>query len=363
MENKLMYVGITHETAYVNERAYFAFSELQKKTLITQLKSELPIHAITILSTCNRTEIYFESNSISPFPVLHMLIAIVQKTHRITIEDDLFQTYDNSIDTTNHLLHVANGLKSATVGDKQIITQVKQAYQEAIKQKNQGSLLERAFQAVFRSHKRITNESLYKQGSTSTAYSSLKMVESYFGKEEIKHKSVLIIGAGEIAQDLLMYLPKCQFWNVFIANRTAEKANKLAYKYQVNTYDWKYVKSNDFTSFDVVITAVSNQKYLVNQVENCDKKRLWIDLAMPCNINPLIKDAFNIVYNVDQVTTQIRSINDLQKKAIPKVEAIIADELTIFSDWLKQDEFRTILRRYKHQVKQKILKKFSIPLT
>ena len=127
----------------------------------------------------------------------------------------------------NHLLHVSNGLRSALIGDKQIITQVKAAYQHSLEQKNQGSLLERAFQAVFRSHKRIAIESLYQRGSTSTAYSSLKMVNEYFGKEEAKDLSILIVGAGEIAEDILKYLPKFHFRDAFLSNRTFEKASRL----------------------------------------------------------------------------------------------------------------------------------------
>lgn len=351
-----MYVGITHETAPVVERAYYAFSDEQKQDLTQRLKQELQIKALTILTTCNRTEIYFESSETTPYEVRDTLLDFVRNLHNVELNRKSFHILDRSIDTVNHLLHVANGLRSAVIGDKQIITQIKEAYQQALQQKNQGSLLERAFQSVFRSHKRVYAESLYKQGSTSTAYSSLKMVEEFFGKEEVKNLSILIIGAGEIAEDVLKYLSKFHFWNAFIANRTSEKASRLAERYGINTYDWEYVENGDFTFLGVVITAVGNRKNLVDQVEHCGKKRLWIDLAMPSNVNPSIADNYNTVYTIDEVTEQMNAINEAQLTAIPTVEGILMEELNIFTDWLKKSKIRSFLRSYKNHAKQMFLK-------
>lgn len=350
-----MYVGITYETAPVAERAYYALSQKQKQDLTQLLNRKLAIKAITMLTTCNRTEIYFESCLISPNAVRDILIDFVKDLHQVVLSKDRFLIFNHSIDTVNHLLHVANGLRSAVIGDKQIITQVKEAYQQALAKKNQGSLLERAFQAVFRSHKRIATESLYQRGSTSTAYSSLKMIATYFGKKEIQKRTLLIVGAGEIAEDVLKYARKFNFWEIFIANRTFEKAQKLASRYHIQTYDWKYIEAGDFTSFDAVITAVSNRKNLVKGIENCGKKRLWIDLAMPSNVDMDISDCYNKVYNIDEVTAQVNAINETQLKAIPVVEKILKEELDVFMEWLKKDSIRTFLRSYKNHAKQTFL--------
>ncbi|MEM6362626.1 MAG: glutamyl-tRNA reductase [Bacteroidota bacterium] len=359
MENKLMYVGITHEMAPVAERAYFALSLEQKEDLIRKLKGVLSIRSLIVLTTCNRTEIYFESDKATPDEVRDVLLSFVKNLHDVELDKTYFHLIDHSVSTINHLLQVANGLRSAVVGDKQIITQIKEAYQQALQKQNQGSLLERAFQAVFRSHKRVYAESLYKQGSTSTAYSSLKMAEEFFGKQELKNQAVLVVGAGQISEDVLRYLPKFQFGSVFISNRTSEKAENLAKKYKVNVYSWEHVENGDFTDFDVVITAVSNRKHLVDQVEETSKKRLWIDLAMPSNVNAKVENRSNKVYNIDEVTRHINSVSDAQLKAIPTVEAILKEELLRFTDWLEKDNIRTFLRAYKHQVRQHLLEAAS----
>ena len=359
MRAQLMYVGITHETAPVAEREYYALNNEQKGQLVTYLKQKLPISALVILTTCNRTEVYFETPSAQTHEVRDCVIDFVENIHRVMLSRSSFLMLDRSIDAANHLLHVANGLRSAVIADRQIITQLKEAYLQALRNKDQGSVLERAFQAVFRSHRRVFAESLYSHGSTSTAYSSLKMIQGFFGKEELKEKTLLIIGAGEIAQDVAKYVSKFDFWNVFIANRTESKAIKIADIYRLNHYEWKYVEAGDVASFDAIITAVSNRKYLIQQVENCGKKRIWIDLALPSNIAPSIQGIYNTVYNIDEVTRKVESVSEAQLEAIPKVEEIISEELAIFVDWLKKDRVRAFLKSYKEHTKKAFMD--SIP--
>jgi len=248
MENKLMYIGITHETATVSERTNYTLTPNQKQDLIALLKEKLIIKGLTFINTCNRTEIYFESNVTSPYEVREVIIQYLEELHKTVLSRKVFLILDRTIDTVNHLLQVANGLRSAVVGDKQIINQVKESYHETLKNGYQGSLLERAFQAVFRSHKRIATESLYRRGSTSTAYSSLKLIEDYFGKKEMNELKVLIVGAGEIAEDILKYLPKFNFSRTLISNRTAIKADRLSKQYGIQTYDWSHIESGNFVS-------------------------------------------------------------------------------------------------------------------
>ena len=347
-----MYVGITHETAPASIRCHYALSGSDKQEFIQLLKIEMQIRALTVITTCNRTEIYFESESITPYEVRDYFILFLENKYGISLNRKHLVIFDRSVDTLNHLLHVANGLRSAVIGDKQIISQVKQAYQDALASHSQGSLLERAYQAVFRSHKRILSESLYQKGSTSTAYSSLKMAQSFFGKEELSNTSLLVIGAGEIAEDILMYASKFQISNVYIANRTEIKAQQLADKYQCSTYPWKKVEANHFSSFDIIVTAVSNRKNLIKTTDQDGKRRLWLDLAMPSNISTEISNTYNTVYDIDEIAKKMTAVSQAQLKAIPQVEAIITQELTTFSNWLQKAKVRSFLKAYKSHTKK-----------
>ncbi|MEM7549877.1 MAG: glutamyl-tRNA reductase [Bacteroidota bacterium] len=359
VENKLMYIGVTHNTANVSERACFALDQTKKNELKDILRQKLSIDALVIITTCNRTEIYFESETTTPYEVRELFINYMAGFHQVKLSRKVFMILNGSIYTANHLLRVANGLNSAVVGDKQIIHQVKGSYLEALNNGTHGSLLERAFQAVFRSHKRIAVESHYRQGSTSTAYSALKMMEEYFGKDGMQHKKMLIIGAGEIAGDVLRYLPKFLIKDISIANRTLEKALLLAKRFQINTYEWEHVVQNNFSSFDVIITAVSNCKDLINSVENHEKNQLWIDLAMPSNVNSKIANQHHKIYNLDDISEQVSSINEEQLKAIPVVNQIIEEELNVFIHWLKDRKVRTFLKWYKERTKRDVLNSIS----
>ncbi|MEL6535690.1 MAG: glutamyl-tRNA reductase [Bacteroidota bacterium] len=334
METHLMYVGITHETAVPQERAYYSLSEPQKLTLLARLKEQFALRGIALLATCNRTELYLETDRVSAEAVRDALICYVESLHGVALSKLPFRLLDGTADTVQHMLEVANGLRSAVLGDKQIIGQLKDAYQQALRLKNQGTLLERAFQAAFRSHKRVHRETQYQQGSTSTAYSALKMAETHFGKPTSGSLAVLVVGAGEIAEDVLRYLPKFAYRQVSLANRTEEKARALAQRYGVTIYRWSQLERGDFTDYDVVITAVSHRKGLISQIQQDERDRLWIDLAMPTNVDPTLANARNTVYNLDEVTEQVMAVSQAQHQAIPVVKQILEEEVGKFMSWL-----------------------------
>lgn len=347
MNSSLMYVGVTHEKAPISERAYYAWNEDQKKKLADKLFRKFALKGLTILTTCNRTEVYFESNSAKPNQIIDVILNFVEGIHAVKLNRKVFTTYTTTIETITHLLNLGSGLKSAVIGDKQILNQVRESYLDSLRQKRQGSLLERAFQSVFKSHKRIVNESLYLNGSTSTAYSALKLVQQFFGKEKINDLKVLIVGAGEFAQDVVKYLPKYNFGSTSITNRSMHKAQLLADHFSLQVYDWEKVEAQDFSHFDVIITAVSNRKNLINEISQDGKKRLWVDLAMPSNISSAIANEDNVIYNLDEVAQQINNISKIQSQALPTVISIIEEELIIFQDWFQKSQIREYYREYK----------------
>ncbi|UII77321.1 glutamyl-tRNA reductase [Flagellimonas sp. HMM57] len=343
MSNRLMYVGITHETASVSERSYYSLDAVQKETLIVRLERIFPIKGILVLTTCNRTELYFESHSATPILVRDSLMDFVQERHKVELNASSFSLLNTTHDTVKHLLQVSSGLRSAVLGDGQIITQMRTAFKETLRQKRQGSLLERAFQSVFRTHKRIAKESLFQSGSSSIAYLSLKLIRGYFQKQYAPNKKVLLIGAGDMIQETLKYLKKFELTNVYIANRTEAKAKKMAKEYQIKVFDWQRVVDNSIESFDAVISAVGNRKYLINSIRLYDKKRIWIDLAVPFNIDKSIANRFNVIYDIDLIGKGISPESDIQTDAVSAVENIIYEELEVYATWLHKHLNRSYL--------------------
>ncbi|GAA0890947.1 glutamyl-tRNA reductase [Fulvivirga kasyanovii] len=349
MSHVLRYIGISHQTASVSARESFCISETLRRSLSKSIAAAFSdVHGLVLISTCNRTEIYFESQSTKAAEVRDFFVRSVG----VCNEDEsrgFFELSDNTSDTADRLMQVANGLQSAVVGDKQIISQVKEAYQFCLAQKQQGSLLERLFQAVFKSHKRIANESHYRSGSTSTAYCSLRLIEKALGKAALPGKNLLIIGAGEIARDVVSYLGKFDFGRVYIANRTSDKAADLAQKHGLVPYDWELVEAGQFEHFDAIITAVSNRQYLLQKPAVTQARQVIVDLGFPMNVHPTVGAAAKL-YNIDDVSGQITRTDQLQAGALAKVKVIIKEELDLFMDWVEKGDKRKIIRKFKAEV-------------
>lgn len=227
MNKTLRYISVSHKTASTIQREKYHISELEKEELtrlICQTFSD--VSALFILATCNRTEIYFESTITSTSSMIDLLISFKSvKTSKT--ENELFLSSDVTKQSIQHLLEVSSGLKSLVFGDAEIISQIKKAHQFSMLHKLQGSLLERALQAVFKTHKRISNETDFRDGTTSVAYKSLKVVRESFDKASVKSKKILFVGAGDIVKQLFKYNAKFNYNNIYISNRSIEKALSL----------------------------------------------------------------------------------------------------------------------------------------
>ena len=349
------YISISHKNATVTQRDKYHIAEEEKATFINHICTTFSdISGLLLLVTCNRTEIYYESETSRSDHLLDFLISL-KEVNNDALSQRLFEYGNTTEETVQHLLNVSSGLASTVLGDAEIIHQIKKAYQFSIAHQLQGSLLERAMQAVFKNHKRISNETHFRDGTTSTAYKSLKVIEDTYTKASSKTKKILFIGAGDIVIKLFKYNSKFNYTNIFISNRTEEKAIALANKNQSKVYSWDKVLANDFQDFDVIISAVSNNHHLIKNIPITSKEILLIDLAMPCNIDTALASQKNtILYNLDTISAELETNKATRLAAIDKVHNIINEELSTYIEWLHKAPQRESLVRYKKVVSQKI---------
>ena len=355
MTKTLKYIGISHRTASVMQREVFHISELEKETLSEIICNTFSdVSALLILATCNRSEIYFESTFTSAAQIRDFIII-----HKTKDYSKLFVKYfeysNNTEESARHLLDVATGLESMILGDAEIIHQIKKAYQFSIAHKLQGSLLERALQTVFISHKRISNETHFRDGTTSVAYKALKAIRNIYGKATAKNKNILFIGAGDIVKQLFKYNSKFNFKNIFIGNRTSEKAQTLANNFKCKTYKWSKVIDNEFDNFDVIISAASNCHHLIKKIPQTTKKLLFIDLAVPSNIDKSSINENNIVfYDLDSISVDLEETKEKRHAAIEEVGIIISEEFYQFKKWIEDAALREHLVKSKSSINQKV---------
>ena len=353
MNKSLRYISISHKTASVTQREEFHIPEEEKSDLVKLISDAFPdISGVLLLVTCNRTEIYFESELICANTLLDFIIDLKTKKNN-PVTKKLFDAGNSTEDTVRHLLKVTSGLASSVLGDAEIVHQIKKAYQFSIAHKMQGSLLERAMQTVFKSHKRISNETHFRDGTTSVAYKSLKVISDTFNQGSPKSQNILFIGAGDIVKQLFKYNSKFGFTNILISNRTEETAKTLAKIHHCKEYDWKKVITNDFEGIDVIVSAASNCPKLVHNLPITDRKVLLIDLALPSNIDKNLADHKNILfYDLDSISVDLEETKEKRFAAIGEVGKIITEELEVYNEWLHGAPLRAFLAEHKIIVNQ-----------
>ncbi|MGB5236518.1 MAG: glutamyl-tRNA reductase [Flavobacteriaceae bacterium] len=351
MDNSLRYISISHKSAALKARECYHFSDAEQKAWVEKIRLNFEdVQGLLILVTCNRTEIYFESKNTTARQILHFIIngTMANSQDRST---SYFSTSDETLESVKHILEVSSGLASSVLGDSEIIHQIKMAYHQSCQDQLQGSLLERCMQSVFKCHKRISNETRFRDGTTSVAYKALKLIASTFNTVERKSLKILFIGAGDIVKQLLNYNNKFEFNSVYVANRTAQKAEDLTQKFGGYTYDWDRVLANDFKDFNVIVTAVSNRPNLVNNLAKGTGKSLILDLAVPGNTDKQLADEPHIIhYDLDSIAKALKENHDNRMKSIDQVEKIIKVELQEYVFWLKKAPARKFLSDYKTEV-------------
>ena len=360
MKKSLRYISISYKTATITQRADYHISDEEMSSFVKLLcKKFNDISGIILLTTCNRTEIYFESINTSAIVIRDFLIAL-KAAKNTNSAKQLFRYSNVTKNTVRHLLEVSAGLESSVLGDAEIVHQIKKAHQFAIARHLQGSLLERATQAVFKSHKRISNETHFRDGTTSLAYKSLKIIKDSYEKTLVKSKKILFVGAGDIVKQLFKYNSKFNFNNIYISNRTEQRAEYLSKEHQCKLYDWNKVLENDFNDFDVIISAVSNYQHLIKNIPTKKRKVLLIDLSVQGSIDRELALNKNIkFYDLDSISEDLQDAKEKRFAAIDEVNKIIAQELSVYSKWLQEAPLRAILSEYKIVINKMVVNYFE----
>ena len=269
---KLQILSIDHKSHSSKERHAFALTSEQSDVLSSYIKHVLSVHGHVYLSTCNRIEIYYDAENDLRELIIKKWIYIAQ------INDETIQksitSYLGSETCINHILRLCIGTKSAILGDDQILNQLKKAFELARINGTMSTLLERAYQTVMRFHKQVCRDTEYRNITVSLAYHSLKSIYQQIPKHELSTKSVLIIGAGDMAAQVIKYLPKFRFRSVSITNRTEDKAQEL-----VKGKTIKFVKYDcmDANEYDLIISCI-DQGY--GMIRNIDQLGFYIDLSL-----------------------------------------------------------------------------------
>ncbi|MFN0018672.1 MAG: glutamyl-tRNA reductase [Pirellulaceae bacterium] len=334
---KLQMVGCSHHTAPVEVRERLAFSKDQAVDALSRLRLKYPDAEAVLLSTCNRVELYVASETAEACPSHHDVVAFLAGFHGldpVEVFNDLFERTGE--DFVRHLFTVAASLDSMVVGEAQILTQVKQAYELATAASSVGPLTNAAFQAALRVAKRVTTETAIQQKRVSIpSIAVADYAREFF--ERFDDKKVLVIGAGEMGEETLRYLIDEGVRDISLVSRTMQRSEELAAKLTGKPAAWE--KLHDLLiEADLVVSATGASEPIVTaamfrEIEKARFQRplLILDLAIPRDFEPAVGD-FTGVYlcTIDDLTQVCQKNRREREKEWPRAERIIAEETARF---------------------------------
>ena len=327
-------IGINHENTNVNIRSKWNFNLSETKIILNNLLKESIVSEAFLLSTCNRTELYFcDSNSEN---IINWLSANGYLDKSLLLP--YFYEY-NEINLVKHLMKVACGLNSLVVGEVEILGQIKKSYETAISTKSIGKRFDRLLQLVFKTAKSVRFNTNISKSPISIASIAVRLSTKIFN--DLENKSILLIGAGDTIKKISYYFNKIGVNNLIIANRSLSNAKKIALKIKV-----KYILLSDIYKYinlvDIIITATSSNTVIVkkdiiekhiNQIDN--KPIYFLDLSVPNDIETSIGKLKNMyLYNLDDLKKLSEDNKNKRKLSSKKALYIIEEHIEEYKNWM-----------------------------
>ena len=331
---KIRVTGLNHKTAPISVREKLTFSGAQVSETLLQLKDRFPEADFSLLSTCNRTEIYLAArrNTIPDTDELVRFISTIREVETETFKRFLY-VYDNE-EAVRHLLTVATSLDSLIVGESQIVAQVKESYRLAVKAKCTGKVLNRLFHCAFATSKEVYTLTSIAQRRVSVAGVAIELAKQLFG--DITAARVAVIGAGEMGELLVRHLLDVGCKKITVFNHTFRRAVEMAKKYNITAEDWGQLQDS-LLQVDIVVAAAQTKEYLFEQ--SCFTGRregplLIIDIAVPRNFDPAVNELDGIhLYSIDDLAEVIQENIEARQEDVGQAKDIIADNVAGFMDW------------------------------
>jgi glutamyl-tRNA reductase len=353
MQNKFRAISLSHKSAPVEIREIIALDEASIHSLLVKLKDFFSVSDTLILSTCNRTEIYY-AHELDLSSEIIKLIGVEKGINTIINYLTYFKIYDEDKDAINHLFKVSMGLEAQVVGDMQIANQVKRAYQATSDLDMAGPFLHRLMHTIFFTNKRVVQETAFRDGAASVSYAAVELIQEL--TSNTFEPRILLIGVGEIGEDVaknMVHLPNAK---VTIANRTFDKAETLAKEMGFEVIPFENVVEAMQKS-DVIISSIMKSDPFItkNLVKKFDipSYKLFVDLSVPRSIETSIEDIpCVLLYNVDNIRSKASETLENRLAAIPKVEQIIEESIEEFHNWKKEMMVSPTINKFKNVLEQ-----------
>jgi glutamyl-tRNA reductase len=345
-------IGCSHHHSSVAVRERLAFSPVQVGEALEGMRKRFPQVEAVLLSTCNRMEIYTASEDPELGPSHEQVAQFVADFHRLPmfeIFDDLFERTGE--DAVRHLFTVAASLDSMVVGEPQILSQVKQAYEMAKDRQSIGPLTHGIFQTAVRVARRVATETALHQRRVSVPSVAVGDFASQIF-ERFDDKKILVIGAGEMGDETLRYLQAEGAHEVTVVNRSFERSQQLAERWQGRAEAWDQLPRLLVWADLVISTTGAGEPVvtlpLFKQIESARYQRplFILDLALPRDFEPAIGDRLGVyLYSIDDLQDACHRNRRDRDRELPSAIHIVEQETARFMADLHHRATAPIIKR------------------
>ncbi|MBK5212715.1 MAG: glutamyl-tRNA reductase [Flavobacteriaceae bacterium] len=344
LEGNFYAIGLNYKKADAEIRGHFSIDDTAKEKILLQAKEDR-IPSLSVISTCNRTELYGFAQH--PFQLIKLLC---QHTNGTVEEfEKVAYVYKNN-DAVSHLFNVGTGLDSQILGDFEIISQLRNAFRESKKHNIINPFMERLANAVIQASKRIKNETGISSGATSVSFAAVQYIMARV--PHISEKNLLLFGTGKIGRNTCENLIKhTKNEHITLINRTKEKAEKVAGKFNLVVKDYADIQS-EIAQADVLIVATGAQQPTISKELLYLKRPLLIlDLSIPKNVSgDVLENELVTLVHLDDLSAVTDQTLEQRASQLPLAKKIIVEIEKEFNQWADNRKFAPTIKALKSKL-------------
>ncbi|MFN4876125.1 MAG: glutamyl-tRNA reductase [Aphanizomenon sp.] len=336
-------VGLSHKTAPIEVREKLSIPEAQIEGAIAHLLSYAHVDEVTILSTCNRLEIYIVSsettqgiNEVTQFLSEHSKLPIISLRHH------LFMLLH--ADAVTHVLRVAAGLDSLVLGEGQILAQVKHTHKLGQQFNGIKTILNRLFKQALTAGKRVRTETSIGTGAVSISSAAVELAQMKVGN--LSTYRISILGAGKMSRLLVQHLISKGANHISIVNRSRERAEELAKLFPEQPIQIHLLPAtmSIIAESDIVFTSTSSTEPILDRAKletvlEPNQKLMLFDISVPRNVDADVNDLANVkAFNVDDLKAVVAQNYESRRQMAQEAEKILDEEVEAFDVWWRSLE-------------------------
>jgi glutamyl-tRNA reductase len=336
-------VGLSHKTAPVEVREKLSIPTAETERAIAQLLSYPHIEEVTILSTCNRLEIYLVANETEPgIQEVSQFLADYGKLAMQDLRHHLFILLHE--DAVMHLMRVAAGLDSLVLGEGQILSQVKHTHKIGQQYKGISRILNQLFKQAISAGKRVRTETSIGTGAVSISSAAVELAQMKV--DNLADRRIAVIGAGKMSRLVVKHLLSKGAEHISVVNRSLSGAEDLAREFKDATLALHTLSDMDevLASFDLAFTATASTDPLINRAKleailRPQQSLMLFDISVPRNVDADVNDLPHVhTFNVDDLKAVVAQNQESRRQMAMEAESLLEEEVEAFDAWWRSLE-------------------------